>query len=124
MTRGVLAAGLPFRVLWGTGSPRREFLFVADLAEVCLFLLDRYEDPQIINVGTGGDQAIRELAQRIARIVGFFGRIAFDPTQPDGTPRKLLDVSRIQALGWQAKTPLEEGIERTYRWFLENHPGY
>ena len=107
-------------VLWGTGSPRREFLFVDDLAEACLFLLDHYEDPQIINVGTGEEQTIRELAETVARIVGFSGRIAFDPSKPDGTPRKLLDVSRIQALGWKATTPLEEGIARAYRWFLEN----
>lgn len=110
--------------LWGTGSPRREFLFVDDLAEACLFLLDTYEDPQIINVGTGEEQTIRELAETVARIVGFEGRIAFDPSKPDGTPRKLLDVSRIQALGWQATTSLEEGIARSYRWFLENYPGH
>ncbi|MEI9479963.1 MAG: GDP-L-fucose synthase [Deltaproteobacteria bacterium] len=109
-------------VLWGTGSPRREFLFVDDLAESCLFLLDHYEDLQIINVGTGEDQTIRELAEKVARIVGFSGRITFDPSQPDGTPRKLLDVSRIQALGWKAKTPLEEGIKRSYGWYLENYP--
>jgi GDP-L-fucose synthase len=107
-------------VLWGTGSPRREFLFVDDLAEACLFLLDHYEDTQIINVGTGEDLTIGELAEKVARIVDFEGRIAFDPSKPDGTPRKLLDVSRIQALGWQAKTSLEEGILRTYRWFREN----
>lgn len=110
--------------LWGTGSPRREFLFVDDLAEACLFLLDTYEDPQIINVGTGEEQTIRELAETVARIVGFEGRIAFDPSKPDGTPRKLLDVSRIQALGWKATTSLEEGIARSYRWFLESHPGH
>jgi GDP-L-fucose synthase len=107
-------------VLWGTGSPRREFLFVDDLAEACLFLLDHYEESRIINIGTGEDLTIRELAEKVAHVVGFEGRIAFDPSQPDGTPRKLLDVSRIQALGWQAKTPLEEGIVRTYRWFREN----
>ncbi|MEI6310437.1 MAG: GDP-L-fucose synthase [bacterium] len=109
-------------VLWGTGSPRREFLFVDDLAEACLFLLDTYEDPRIINVGTGEEQTIRELAEMVARIVGFKGRIAFDPSKPDGTPRKLLDVSRIQALGWKAKTPLQEGIAKSYGWFLENTP--
>ena len=117
-------SGVEEVVLWGTGSPRREFLFVDDLAEACLFLLDQYEDPQIINIGTGKDQTIGELAQQIARIVGFSGRIAFDPTKPDGTPRKLLDVSRIRTLGWRAKTSLEEGIVRTYRWFLENHSGH
>ncbi|MEI6310004.1 MAG: GDP-L-fucose synthase, partial [bacterium] len=111
-------------VLWGTGSPRREFLFVDDLAEACLFLLDTYEDPRIINVGTGEEQTIRELAEMVARIVGFSGRIAFDPFKPDGTPRKLLDVSRIQALGWKATTSLEEGIARSYRWFRENRPGH
>jgi len=111
-------------VLWGTGSPRREFLFVDDLAEACLFLLDNYEDSQFINIGTGEGLTIRELAEIVARIVGFEGRLAFDPSKPDGTPRKLLDVSRIQALGWKAKTPLEEGIKRAYRWFLENHPSH
>ena len=109
-------------MLWGTGSPRREFLLVDDLAEACLFLLDYYEDPQIINIGTGKDITIHELAEKTACIVGFSGRITFDPTKPDGTPRKLLDVSRIQALGWKPKTGLEEGIRRTYLWFLENFP--
>jgi nucleoside-diphosphate-sugar epimerase len=100
----------------------RLFLHYADLADACLFLLDHYEDPQIINVGTGEDLTIGELAQRIARIAGFSGRIAFDPSKPDGIPRKLLDVSKIHALSWRAKTPLEEGILRTYRWFRENFP--
>jgi len=109
-------------MLWGTGSPRREFLLVDDLAEACLFLLDYYEDPQIINIGAGKDITIHELAEKTACIVGFSGRITFDPTKPDGTPRKLLDVSRIQALGWKPKTGLEEGIRRTYLWFLENFP--
>jgi GDP-L-fucose synthase len=108
-------------VLWGTGSPRREFLFVDNLAEACLFLLDHYEDPQIINIGTGEEQTILELTETVARIVDFGGRIAFDPSQPDGTPRKLLDVLRIHALGWRAKIPLEEGIVQSYRWFLENN---
>ena len=109
-------------VLWGTGSPYREFLFVDDLAEACLFLLHHYEDSEIINVGTGEEQTIRELAEKVARIVGFKGQIAFDPSQPDGTPRKLLDVSRIHALGWRATTSLQEGIAKSYRWFLENRP--
>ncbi len=106
-------------VVWGTGSPRREFLHVDDLADACLFLLRNYDSPEIINVGCGEDVSIRELAELICEVVGFTGRLAFDATKPDGTPRKLLDVSRLHALGWQARMPLREGIARTYRWFLE-----
>jgi len=105
-------------VIWGTGSPRREFLYVDDLADACLFLMDRYDDNEIINVGVGKDQSIRELAEMVGEIVGFEGGLRFDPAFPDGTPLKLLDVSRLTALGWQARTPLREGIERTYRWYL------
>jgi GDP-L-fucose synthase len=107
----------PEVVVWGTGAPRREFLHVDDLADACLFLMEHYQESDIINVGVGRDLSIRELAELIAAVTGFRGRISFDPSQPDGTPRKLLDVSRLTALGWQARIPLEEGLRHTYRWF-------
>ncbi|GGN04519.1 GDP-L-fucose synthase [Thermus composti] len=107
-------------VVWGTGTPRREFLHVDDLADAALFLMEHYESEEIINVGVGEDISIRELAELIARIVGFEGEIVYDTTKPDGTPRKLLDTSRLFALGWRPKIPLEEGIRQTYRWFLEH----
>lgn len=112
--------GEPGVTVWGTGKPRREFLYVDDLAEACLFLMEQYDDPQTINVGTGEDISIGELAEFIRDIVGFEGEILFDPSRPDGTPRKLLDVSRITALGWRPKVNLREGIERTYRWYVEH----
>lgn len=107
-------------VVWGTGTPRREFLHVDDLADAALFLMKHYESEEIINVGVGEDISIRELAELIARIVGFEGEIVYDTTKPDGTPRKLLDTSRLFAHGWRPKIPLEEGIRQTYRWFLEH----
>jgi GDP-L-fucose synthase len=103
--------------VWGSGSPRREFLFVDDLADALCFLMEHYESPEIINIGCGEDVTITELAHLIRDIVGFRGEIVFDRTKPDGTPRKLLDVSRARALGWQAKTPLAEGIAATYDWY-------
>src|SRR5450432_2703614 len=106
--------------VWGSGKPRREFLHVDDLADACLFLLQNYDSPEIINVGVGEDVTIRGLAEMICEIVGFEGELKFDPRQPDGTPRKLLDVSKINALGWRAKVSLRDGIARTYAWFLEN----
>jgi len=105
--------------VWGSGRPKREFLHVDDLADACLHLMDRYDAEEIINVGVGEDIAIAELAQLIGEVVGFAGELRFDPDKPDGTPRKLLDVSRLHALGWQARTPLREGIEQTYRWYCE-----
>ena len=105
-------------VVWGTGSPRREFLFVDDLAEALVFLMNNYSEEGPINVGVGEDVTIHELAQLIGRIVGFKGDIRFDPTKPDGTPRKLLDVSRLNALGWKARTALEDGVRLTYEWYL------
>ncbi len=108
----------PEVTLWGTGHPLREFLFVDDLADALLFLMEQYHDPEIINVGVGEEISIRELAELIQDIVGFQGKLVFDAAKPDGTPRKLLDVSKIQQLGWQAKTPLAEGIRKTYAWFL------
>ncbi len=105
-------------VLWGTGTPRREFLHVDDLAEAALLLMQKYDSPEIINVGTGEDLTIRELAGLIGEAVGFTGTIAYDATKPDGTPRKLLDVTRLKATGWTPKIPLREGIAETYRWYL------
>jgi GDP-L-fucose synthase len=107
--------------VWGTGSPLREFLHVDDLADAALFLMQNYDSPEIINVGTGEDLSIADLAQMIQRITGYQGQLVFDSTKPDGTPRKLLDVSRIQALGWKARIPLEQGIAATYRWYLSEH---
>jgi len=107
-------------VLWGSGTPRREFLHVDDLADALVFLMDHYESPELINVGTGEDMTIAYLAALVARIVGFTGKLVLDPSKPDGTPRKLLDVSRIHALGWRARIPLEEGIRNTYDWFIRN----
>ncbi len=107
----------PEVVVWGTGSPRREFLHVDDLADAAVFLMRNYDDPEIINVGTGSDVTIRELAEIVQRVVGYEGRLVFDATRPDGTPRKLLDVSKLSALGWQATVELQDGIERTYGWY-------
>ncbi len=105
-------------VLWGTGSPYREFLYVDDLADACMFLMERYDGSEPINIGTGEDITIRELAEMVGRVVGFEGEIAWDKTKPDGTPRKLLDVGRLKSLGWQPKVDLEEGIRKTYEWYL------
>jgi len=107
-------------VVWGSGQPRREFLHVDDLAAACVFLLEHYDSPEIINVGCGEDISIRELAELICEIVGFKGELAWDTTKPDGTPRKLLDVSKIHGLGWRHRIRLRDGIARTYEWFLEN----
>jgi GDP-L-fucose synthase len=106
-------AGAPTVTIWGTGSPRREFLHADDLAEACLFLMDRYDEPEIINIGVGEDATIRELAERVAEATGFTGELLFDTSKPDGTPRKLLDVSRLTTLGWRAQIDLREGIRRT-----------
>jgi GDP-L-fucose synthase len=112
----------PEVVVWGTGAPRREFLHVDDLAEACLHLLRHYDGEDIVNIGTGVDLTIRELAGLIADVVGYRGELRFDPSRPDGAPRKLLDVSRMEALGWRARVPVRAGIEQTYRWYLD-HPG-
>lgn len=113
-------AGVEEVVIWGSGTPLREFLFVDDLADACLFLLDNYDDPQTINVGAGEDISIRELAELIADVVGYRGALVQDTSKPDGTPRKLLDVSRLGTLGWEARTTLREGVAQTYAWFLAN----
>ena len=107
-------------IVWGTGTPRREFLHVDDCASACLFLLEKYDSPEIINVGCGEDISIRELAELICDVVGFKGELAWDKAKPDGTPRKLLDVSKLRALGWSPTIPLRDGIARTYDWFLKN----
>ena len=107
-------------VVWGTGSPLREFLHVDDLARGVVFCLDNYDEYEHINCGAGSEVSIRELAEIIARVVGFAGQIKFDTSKPDGTPRKLMDSSRIRALGWTPEISLEEGIASTYRWYLEN----
>lgn len=105
--------------IWGSGTPRREFLFADDLAEACLFLMDNYNGKQFVNVGVGDDITIKELAELIADVVGFKGELVFDTSKPDGTPRKLMDVSRIHSLGWKHKTSLREGIKIAYQDFLK-----
>jgi len=111
----------PEVVIWGTGKPRREFLHVDDLARACLFLMENYDDEEIINIGVGEDITIQELAEMVKEVVGYQGRIVYDRTKPDGTPRKLLDVSRIFRLGWRPKIDLKDGIRMTYQWFLEHY---
>jgi GDP-L-fucose synthase len=106
--------------VWGTGTPRREFLHVDDLADAVLYLLRSYEAEAIVNIGWGEDVTIRELAELVMSAIGYSGRLVFDANKPDGTPRKLLDVSRLTALGWQARIPLKSGIEHTYAWFKEH----
>ncbi len=103
--------------VWGTGSPRREFLFVDDLADACIFLMNNYNNPEIVNIGTGKDISIEELASLIKEAAGYKGEIVFDTAKPDGTPRKLLDVSRLSAIGWKYKTSLREGIAKTLEWY-------
>ncbi len=104
-------------VVWGSGKPLREFLHVDDLAAACLFLLRNYDSPEIVNIGTGTDLTIRELAELICDVVGFEGELTWDASKPDGTPRKLLDISKIKSLGWEPTIPLREGIAQTYEWF-------
>ena len=116
-----LTTGAPSVTMWGTGTPCREFLHVNDMARACLHLLEHYDDPDPINIGVGSDVSIRELAEMVARIVGYDGALEWDTGKPDGTPRKLLDVSRITALGWAPKIELEEGITSTYEWYRANH---
>lgn len=106
-------------VVWGSGQPRREFLHVDDMARASRFLLENYDSPEIVNVGCGEDVTIRELAEMICEVVGFTGRLEFDSTKPDGTPRKLLDVSRLKELGWAPQISLHEGIAQTYEWYLQ-----
>jgi GDP-L-fucose synthase len=114
------ASGADEVVLWGTGTPKREFMHVDDLADACIFLMENYSDVRPINVGVGHDLEIRELAEVVRVIVGFTGRIAWDPTRPDGSPRKLLDVSRLANLGWHPSISLEEGVRATWEWYVEH----
>jgi len=115
-------AGAPSVTIWGTGTPRREFLHVDDLADAAVFLMAKYDAPEPINVGVGEDVSIRELAELVRDVVGYHGELIFDASKPDGTPRKLLDVSRLTALGWRATTPLRTGIEDTLRWYRDSRP--
>jgi GDP-L-fucose synthase len=117
------AAGRPEVVIWGTGATRREFLYVDDLADAVVWLLDGYTQRQFLNVGTGEDVSIRELAEHIRDVVGYGGSLRFDPTKPEGMPRKLLDVSRLHAAGWHHRTGLVEGLRRTYDWYLDRYAG-
>lgn len=107
--------------VWGTGTPRREFLHVDDLADACVFLMERYSGSGIVNIGTGEDLTIGELAAMVAEVTGFRGKIVYDASRPDGTPVKRLDMSRLSELGWQAKIKLREGLEETFRWYAEQH---
>lgn len=113
----------PAFTVWGSGSPRREFLYVDDLADALAFLLENYDSPEVINVGCGNDVTIRELAEMVSEAVGFKGELIFDPSKPDGTPRKLLDTSRLEKLGWTPRVSLRDGIEQTYQWYLRSAPG-
>ena len=108
-------------VVWGTGSPRREFLYVDDLADACVHLMKTYSDAQLVNIGTGEDITIAEFARVVAAVVGYSGEISFDPARPDGTPRKWLDVNRLAALGWRARTSLRDGIGLAYQAYLNEH---
>jgi len=112
---------LPEVVVWGTGTPRREFLLSDELAEACLHLMLHYDDGELVNIGWGEDQTIKELAETICEVVGYRGKLSFDPTRPDGTPRKVLDVSRLKALGWEPKITLREGLQQVYRWYCEEY---
>ena len=109
--------------VWGTGTPRREFLHVDDLAAACCFLMEHYDSPEVINVGTGSDVTIDELARTLADVTGYQGRIEYDASRPDGTPRKMLDTHRIRKLGWRPEKLLRPGLEETYRWFMRNRQG-
>ena len=115
------ANNAPTVTIWGTGTPLREFLYVDDLADALLFLMDHYDEPDFVNVGTGQEISIKELALTLKAVVGYEGTLTFDASKPDGTPRKLLDVSRLNTAGWQAETQLKEGIEKTYAWFIKNY---
>ena len=111
--------GLPEVEIWGSGTPKREFLHVDDLASACLFLMEQYSESEIINIGSGQEVSIAELAELVGRIVGFTGAVRYNPAMPDGTPRKLLDVSRLHGMGWRCSVELAKGIAETYSWFLD-----
>jgi GDP-L-fucose synthase len=111
----------PSVTIWGTGTPRREFLFADDLADACVFLMQRYSGEEMVNIGIGEDMTIAEFARTVADVVGFTGELVYDTSRPDGTPRKLVDTTKLKALGWQAKTPLREGLVKAYEDFRRNH---
>jgi len=113
-------ADAPTVTVWGTGQPRREFLYVDDFADACVFVLKHYSEPEFVNIGVGHDITIAEFARIVAEVVGYRARITYDPSKPDGTPRKLVDVSRLSALGWNAKVPLRDGLQKAYADFLTN----
>jgi len=114
------ASGAEEVVIWGTGTPRREIMYVDDMANACVFLMQNYSGEDFVNIGVGDDISIRDFAALIADVVGFEGNFTYDTSKPDGTPRKLVDVSRLNGLGWTSRISLREGVERTYAWFLEN----
>ncbi|WP_174881269.1 GDP-L-fucose synthase family protein, partial [Metabacillus niabensis] len=111
---------VPHVEVWGTGSPKREFLYSDDLADACVYLMNNYVGNEIVNIGVGEDISIKELAQKVKAVVGYEGDIQFDTSKPDGTPRKLVDVTKLNSLGWKASTNLEDGLEKAYQWFLDN----
>ncbi len=108
-------------IIWGTGKPKREFLFVDDLADACVFLMNKYSDSEFVNIGTGVDVSIEQLAEMVKKTVGFKGKIVWDKTKPDGTPRKLLNVEKLHKIGWKHKVPLEKGLKDSYNWYIHNH---
>ncbi|MFE3890695.1 GDP-L-fucose synthase family protein [Priestia sp. YIM B13446] len=110
----------PFVEMWGTGTPKREFLYSDDLADACVFLMNTYEGNEIVNIGVGEDITIKELGEKVKAVVGYEGEIQFDTSKPDGTPRKLVDVTKLNGLGWKAETVLEDGLQKAYQWFLDN----
>ncbi|MBZ5749060.1 GDP-L-fucose synthase [Metabacillus rhizolycopersici] len=110
----------PYVEVWGTGSPKREFLYSDDLADACVFLMTNYEGNEMVNIGVGDDISIKDLALKVKAVVGFEGELQFDTSKPDGTPRKLVDVTKLNSLGWKASTTLEDGLEKAYQWFLDN----
>jgi len=116
--RESLSVNNPRVILWGTGQPKREFLYADDLADACVWLMNNYGESDLINIGTGEDKSIRELAEIAKAVVGFKGDLVFDSSKPDGMPQKLLDVSKLKALGWQAETSVEDGVRKTYQWYL------
>lgn len=107
-------------MLWGTGTPRREMLYSNDAAEALILLMEKYDSPEVINIGLGEDNTVKEIAEIVKEVIGFNGKIVFDTSKPDGMKQRLLDVSKIHALGWKASTPLKEGIKESYKWFLED----
>ena len=111
-------------IVWGTGSPRREFLHVNDMVDAVLYLMEHYSDEETVNIGVGGDISIKDVAEMVKAVVGFEGKLTFDTTKPDGTPRKLLDVSKLNQLGWYAKIPLKQGLPETYEWFLAHQKDF